>query len=111
MKKKYSKKELLEILNKILTYENVLEDIRDFQNILWGDDNGEDLYDLEEGDSEIMLDLALDLDFFGKNVPKTDKESGIKDIKDDKEELLNLVKTALKELTKSQVIGSFDDKK
>lgn len=101
MVKKYSKKDLLELLNKILNYENVLENIKVFQSIMWNDaKDGSDLYILSLFEEDIMLDLAFDLDFFGQNVPKKDKESGIKDINDDKEELINLVKVALEELTR-----------
>ena len=101
MKKKYYKNDLIEILNKIQNYENVLEGIKIFQNMLWDDNEIPDL-ELGNNDREVLLDLALDLDFFGQNVPKKDRESGIKDIKEDKEELLNLINNALEELYNSK---------
>jgi len=102
MSKKISKKELLELLNKILASnlrsQEKRNNIRKFQDIIWGDSNGENLYDLEPAESEIMLDLALDLDFYGVNVLRQDHEIGIKDIENDKEDLENLINDSLGKL-------------
>ena len=101
MIKKYYKNDLIEILNKIQNCENALESIKIFQNMLWDDNEIPDL-ELGNNDREVLLDLALDLDFFGQNVTKKDRESGIKDINEDKEELLNLINNALEELYNSK---------
>ncbi len=106
MNKKFTKNDLLvilsDIIDKKLSPEGKLNKIKKFQNIMWGDDvNKEDLYILTPEESEIMLDLALDLDFYGVRIDKKDKESGIKDIEKNNAELTSLLMESFQKLEKT----------